>query len=203
MYFRDIIRSGLATANCFQSAVEGMARKYAQFRELLLARHGDNENYLYEQLGNLNQGFEKALRNAILWFLHVPDNEVTQCAKEQLNNSLDSFFERFIESIRQGDFNTAFILSMKAAGLSAEESNLSNTIEISMERRYVFNIKGGQLIVTFCEDGIMSVRIVKGGNYGYTNEELLGNINDYEEPYNLEGANLDTANDTTAQTQIN
>jgi len=46
--------------------------------------------------------------------------------------------------------------------------------------REVHNVRGGKLIITFCEDGIMRAQIIRGGIYGKTNAEL-GRYNIYEE----------------------
>lgn len=203
-YFKDLIRAGLFSSNCFQSAVEDMSKRYAQLREELSTRYGDNQDALYRQLGYLNEGFYKALRNAIISFVVLPDKEgmgsIADDAKKHISNKMDCFFERFINSIRQGDFNTAILEAMKEAGLWSEE-RANPIMEINLEKRITFNIRGGLVVITFCEDGIMDVQIIRGKDYGKTNAEL-GRYNNYEETEDMENDGVKKADNTDAPKQV-
>jgi len=46
------------------------------------------------------------------------------------------------------------------------------------ETEIIMNVKGGKLIITICEQGIVSGQIVRGGEYGMTNAELGRTIED-------------------------
>ncbi|MCL2386272.1 MAG: hypothetical protein FWC89_01865 [Defluviitaleaceae bacterium] len=179
-FFGEFFRVGFNSPYGFTVTLENLARKYAELQEELLERYS-NQDELYKQLSDLNHAFENALLNSIL----------TQPEKLQ---QVDSFFEIFIKSIQNSDFDNAFVDSMEVSNLF----NINNlqklganptpaaTNEAVSER--IFNVKGGRLIITTFADGTMRAEIVRGGNYGKTNAEL-GNVTDYENLNELQQSN--------------
>ena len=143
----DFFRVGFNSPDGFEVAIENLARRYAELKEGLLERYGDNQDELYKRLGELNHAFENALQSTVLlplqnppsnsivssnmpqsirnsikreWQEHENINDFMQTLKQNMTRHLDTFFEVFIKSIQSADFDVAFASSMET--LNASES---------------------------------------------------------------------------------
>jgi len=172
-FFGEFFRVGFNDPSGFEATLENLARKYAELREALMAQYIVNQDELYKQLGELNQAFENALLN-------------TTMTRPEQSHYLDTFFEIFILSIQNTDFDTAFAVSIESLTLFnldlplqafTANPNVTDTNTVVNER--IFNIRGGQLIIFTYADGTQRAEIVRGGVYGKTNAEL-GHVNDYD-----------------------
>jgi archaellum component FlaC len=148
----DFFRVGFNSPDGFEAAVENLSRKYAELREELLERYGDNQYELYKQLGELNRVFENALQSTVLLPLQSPppDSVISSNMPQSLRNSikrdwqeyesvtnfmqilkqnmtrhLNTFFETFIKNIQSADFDSAFSDSMETLN-SGESRSLSD-----------------------------------------------------------------------------
>jgi hypothetical protein len=165
----EFFRVGFNSPDGFESTVENLARKYAHMREELIALYGDNQDELYKKLGELNQTFESALHSTVLLPLqaiptgitgsdmpqsvrnamereqqeHKAINDFMPLLKQNMIRHLDSFFEIFIESIQNNDFDSAFAGSIEKVSngesRSLSDVSFSDTVAIRdtlMQGRY-------------------------------------------------------------------
>jgi len=134
-FMAEFFRVGFNSPDGFEATIENLARRYAELRDELIARHGDNQDKLYEQLGQLNHAFENALHSTILlplqdrsvmvlsaaicprviqddiereWYEHEQTTALMQTLKQNMARHLDAFFEAFIKNIQTADFDVAF-----------------------------------------------------------------------------------------------
>ena len=142
-HFVEFFRVGFSSPNGHMAAVENLARRYAELREDLLQRYQDDQATLYKRLGELNQAFESALHSTVLLPAASIHTEITviyentpasvrnraeqaiqlqenkenimRYIKESMMRGLDTFFENFIRSIQNQDFQSAFDSSMETA----------------------------------------------------------------------------------------
>jgi hypothetical protein len=145
-FMADFLRVGFTSPDGSEAALKNLAAKYAQLKDELSETYGDNENELYQRLGELNHAFENALQNMVLLPLQTPPDKniissnmpqntrdnierewqryddmhaFTQTVKLSMAKYLDAFFEIFIKNIQTMDFESAFSSTLEA--LNADE----------------------------------------------------------------------------------
>ena len=170
-FLEEFLRVGVTSPHGFFAVVEKLAHRYAEMRAELLERYSDNPDELYKQLGKLNHAFEDVLHRT--QFSPLSQTSDTHAA----SNDLDNFFEIFLKSIQKNSFDIAFAESVVSL-------RLQNFVS-GEESKRVYNIRGGKLIITTCENGIQRAEIIRGGVYGKTNAEL-GRVTEHNEIEDLE-----------------
>jgi len=139
----DFFRVGFSSSDGFGAAIENLSRRYAEIRDELSKKYEGNQGELYARLGELNSAFESALHSMALLPLAPPPtssvvssnmpqsirdsieqqwqefedaNRHRQTLKQNMARHLDNFFEVFIKSIQNTDFDTAFANGMEGLG---------------------------------------------------------------------------------------
>ncbi|MCL1884252.1 MAG: hypothetical protein FWF81_10960 [Defluviitaleaceae bacterium] len=91
--------------------IENLARRYTELREELMEKYKDNEDHFYIRMGELNHAFEIALQNTLLLPLQQTLTDISDESQEYNSQIISTFFEAFIKSIQNTDFETAFAKS--------------------------------------------------------------------------------------------
>jgi len=149
-FFGEFMRVGFTSPNGHIEAVENLSRRFAEMRDELLEKYKDDQDTLYKRLGELNQAFESALQSTAL--VPIPPMPPSPAAisgspeaiaaenahrefealtnlvrklQDSMTKHMDTFFESFINNIKNQDFQTAFDGSMGQL-LSGESQSLTD-----------------------------------------------------------------------------
>ena len=149
-FMRDFMKE-MQAASGTKESIENMSRRYAELRKEIIEQYSEDQDTMYERLGDLNSVFALALRRAVVPTLrHLPGPVIIekrlgenkpamqpippeQEAKENIVTKLhdnllrhmDTFFMNFIYEIQNNDFQSAFENSL-ADLLSAESQSLED-----------------------------------------------------------------------------
>jgi len=175
-FFGELFRAGFYQESNLFSSIESVSRRFSEMREELLEKYNDDEDALYKQLSKLNRAFEHVLRSLVL--VPIPQTppipltssndpasvraeaeqalleyealrEAIRQAQIKMDGFVNAFFEKFIEKIQTQDFQQAFDSSIEVLPDNSPASNEGET-------QKTVNIRGGRLILTFCERGILT-----------------------------------------------